>query len=454
MKISKGKTWSVNALTMTQDGSKIVSVSGVADRAVVVRDAASGETIWNLKGHQGAVVCVAVSPDGTRIVSGSEDKTVRLWDLNLGKGIRTMEGHANTVNAVCVSPDGKWVVSGSKDTTCRVWDLETGRCVRVLEGHGLAVNCVSMSPDGERIVSGSDDRTVRVWDCDLKNLNKKGSTGPVGVGGDASGLLGESDAALKGHLGEEIKALVFSEDGRFVVSAGADLFVRVWDTETGKLLKSVEARTLNASSWDEAVKKVARTYVQELEMDQQKLQQQQQQQQQSASANDESDPVKSTPKVEIKKRPNSKMVMVIVNGKSKLMTQEEAELLESGNSKNLENTSSEDASAAVERPNSIASSISKASNDTNSHMDDKSQSDTDSHMSSFLSKLGNLQPSSDATSATSGWFLDEDGWVLDRKQGGNRRLWLPSSLRGQLVSFQGRIIVVGTNNGQIAILHV
>jgi hypothetical protein len=33
-----------------------------------------------LKGHEGAVQAVAVTPDGTRIITGSEDRTVRIWD--------------------------------------------------------------------------------------------------------------------------------------------------------------------------------------------------------------------------------------------------------------------------------------------------------------------------------------------------------------------------------------
>ena len=31
--------------------------------------------------HNGYVVSVAVSPDGTKIVSGSDDKTIKVWDF-------------------------------------------------------------------------------------------------------------------------------------------------------------------------------------------------------------------------------------------------------------------------------------------------------------------------------------------------------------------------------------
>ncbi|KAJ3411073.1 hypothetical protein HDV05_002772 [Chytridiales sp. JEL 0842] len=419
MKVSKGKTWSVNSLTMTLDGSKIVSVSGVADRGVVVRDAESGETVWNLKGHQGTVVCVAVSPDGSKIVSGSEDKTVRLWDLHTGRGIRTMEGHANTVNAVCVSPDGRWVVSGSKDTTCRVWDINNGKCVQVLEGHQLSVNCVAISPDGERIVSGSDDRTVKVWECDLARRLRNG-------GGDL--LKGLESDELKGH-GDTIKALEISEDGRFLVSAGSDLTVKVWSAETGKLVKSIEARALNAPTWDEAVKRVCNNQMEEYR------QQQNPSKSNLSTKTDAADTKQATPlssSVQIKKRSNSKMVMVIVNGKSKLMTQEEAELLQN-------ETKSNHQDVEKEKILPVANSVDSM----------KDAHDEVEALPSLVAKLGVVGSQNGGDC----WVFGEDGWVLDKKEG-TRRFWLPVNLRGMIRSYQGRIVAIGTEAGQVVILHV
>ena len=83
-------------------------------------------TALPLLGHTDQVGCVAISPDGKRIVSGSADRTVKVWDAETGQELLSLKGHAGLVSSVAISPDGKRIVSGSADKTVKVWDAANG----------------------------------------------------------------------------------------------------------------------------------------------------------------------------------------------------------------------------------------------------------------------------------------------------------------------------------------
>src|SRR5262245_18325338 len=68
-----------------------------------------------LKGHQGAVTAVAVSPDGKRLATASADRTVKSWDIMTGELVLTARGHTGSVNAVAFSPDGRRLISAGAD---------------------------------------------------------------------------------------------------------------------------------------------------------------------------------------------------------------------------------------------------------------------------------------------------------------------------------------------------
>jgi WD40 repeat protein len=108
---------------------------------------------------------VAFSRDGW-LATGGEENTVQIWNVETGEELRPpLRGHNGEVYALAVSPDGRWLASGGEDSEVKVWDTHNKfRLARNLRGHTGLVSSLAFSPKGGILASGSRDRTVKVWD--------------------------------------------------------------------------------------------------------------------------------------------------------------------------------------------------------------------------------------------------------------------------------------------------
>jgi hypothetical protein len=99
-----------------------------------------------LRGHEGAVDAVAISPDNHWLVTASVDRTARLWDLtakNPAASPVVLRGHEKEVSAVAISPDNHWLLTGSQDQTARLWPLQINDLIelaRVTVGRNFSVD--------------------------------------------------------------------------------------------------------------------------------------------------------------------------------------------------------------------------------------------------------------------------------------------------------------------------
>jgi len=130
-------------------------------------DAQTGQERTTLKGHVGAVVSVAFSPNGKTLASGGDDQMVKLWDLASGQERATLKGHTAWVHCVTFSPDGKTVASADWDRTVKLWDAVNGQERATLRGHTASLTAVVFSPDGKTLASASEDKTIKLWDAEF-----------------------------------------------------------------------------------------------------------------------------------------------------------------------------------------------------------------------------------------------------------------------------------------------
>ncbi len=248
----RDQPYSIMSLAFSPDATVLASASviwGAGRRRgdVRVRDLKTGQERLSIP-CDSDVFSVAFSPDGRVLAMGCSNGIIRLCDSSTGKEQRVLAGHGSTVFSVCFSPDGAWLASGSNDSSVRVWDARDGRELKAIRipGPTPSVRAVSFSSDGAYLAAATYGGTVTVFDAqtgsevnrDLAHGSAYVAFGPadlsLAVATSEEGiyllqaLTGARKPRFPGHRSGESR-VVFSLDGRRLVTAGADRLVRVWD---------------------------------------------------------------------------------------------------------------------------------------------------------------------------------------------------------------------------------
>jgi WD40 repeat protein len=151
-RIISGETYS---FALSPSGNRVAKAQILG---VGIRDLSTASGVL-LEGHEGEVLSVDWSPDGSKVVSGGTDGTVRIWDADAYQELFVLRGHTNFVETVDWSPDGSRIASGSFDGTTRIWDANTGELLEVLDTNSALV---AWSPDGTQIAHGGPNATIKI----------------------------------------------------------------------------------------------------------------------------------------------------------------------------------------------------------------------------------------------------------------------------------------------------
>lgn len=214
------------------DGKRIASAS--AGNALRLWDAGSGAALGKpLDGHKDRVVYLAFSPDGKRLTSVSLDRTLRQWNGENGEALgattlkgdgkpmdcltKAFRGHDEALRCIAISPDGRYLAStGTGNTSLQFWEATSGAPLgNSHEGHSASVVSLAFSPDGKYLASGDSEGAFWLW-----HLHRPGEVG--GISGERAG-----QAYPIPPFGSTVRSIAYSPDGDFFASASGPV-VRLW----------------------------------------------------------------------------------------------------------------------------------------------------------------------------------------------------------------------------------
>nr|XP_016444105.1 PREDICTED: DNA excision repair protein ERCC-8-like isoform X1 [Nicotiana tabacum] len=240
-------------------------ITGSYDHYINVWDTNTTQVAVNFK-MPGKVYKTAMSPVATShmlIAAGTEDVQVRLCDISSGAFSHTLSGHRDGVMSVEWSASSEWVlVTGGCDGAIRFWDIRRTGCFRVLDqshsqlGRRLTLLTRSVTNKSSTLKSSSAGPSSSAKG---RPSHKKMGNGMCikqsaiarqvrGAGKQRlhPGMLSSQDRATA-HYGA-VNGLKVTNDGMYLLSAGSDSRLRLWDIESGcNTLVNFETSRLQAT---------------------------------------------------------------------------------------------------------------------------------------------------------------------------------------------------------------
>ena len=270
-----GRSPRINSIRFSPDGTKLAAAGGapslfgeiqfwdIVKRELVRSDTVGFDTLYG----------ACFNDDGSLLSFGTFDNRVRAIQVADGKQVMSMDAHADLVYGTAFSLKNDHVISVSRDMSMKLTELKTSQFVDnitsitpgALKG---GVMVVQRHPKEEQLLIGGADGEPKLYKIfrtqarqigdDFNrlrsytklpgrvvsvNFNADGSRFVVGSSNATSGAarIYKTDTEaplyeLKGHTAG-VFAVAFRPDGKHVATGGLDGIVRLFDAETGALVK-------------------------------------------------------------------------------------------------------------------------------------------------------------------------------------------------------------------------
>lgn len=255
---SKDHQWSADGKVLVSGGT------GEKDptRNLVMWDTSTGRELTALKGHRGAVSCLAFAPGDKTFASAGDDGTVRVWDVASATEQKLLKLSIGIPQIVHFAPDGQTLAISADNGSIQLWNLKTATPRATVRPAGTRVFWSEFSPDGKVLAASLGDKSVHAWEVpsgrEIVSIAAEGRyTHQLSFSPDSKCLafcnygvvylynLARREKIALQQPGGSVWSVTFSPDGRILATQSgsygphfSESYLTLWDVATKRKLFS------------------------------------------------------------------------------------------------------------------------------------------------------------------------------------------------------------------------
>ncbi|XP_039300849.1 uncharacterized WD repeat-containing protein alr3466-like, partial [Nilaparvata lugens] len=251
----------VNLIEPTPSAQHIVVVPHTGDPQLW--HVMSNTLVTTFKGHNGRVLCIAMTKQSQYLLTGGEDTSIIIWDLKTFELKLRIYEHIAPVLCLTPAMNNTLIASGGDDSRIIVTQLlptgrrKAGDVVIKIDHHRGPVTNVLVTAASDILISGSSDGSVCLWTLDtftvLNTITLPSPVCRLAISSDSVFLLaacednqlylhtlatGTQIHCLRGHKAKVV-SIWLAGDNQRAVAGGADGRVYVFDMHSGCLVRTI-----------------------------------------------------------------------------------------------------------------------------------------------------------------------------------------------------------------------
>lgn len=154
---------------------------------------------------------ISISNDGKEMALGAKDALIRIYNTEDYTLLRKIPGHTLPITSLAYAPSGAYMISGSRDAQLKIWSLPDYTLTKNIPAHLFSIYSIAFHPTQPYFATCSQDKSIKLWSSDDFRLLK----------------ILSNEKGTQGHF-HSINKMIWSQDGRYLISTGDDRHVMIW----------------------------------------------------------------------------------------------------------------------------------------------------------------------------------------------------------------------------------